>query len=128
MKNLRFVLILSVCLGAASASFGQVYDAYAGFSATQNPSGPWTYGWSTDLGGPLVVYRQTFVILGGDNWSDPSINFGGDPNVAYVPVDDTSADVPPGTMAFHPGPGNQFSHCCFTVPAAGTYNIQASFT
>jgi hypothetical protein len=128
MKFLRLFLVLVAGLGAISTSFGQVYDAFAGFSGTQNPIGVWSYGWSTDLAGPLTVYPDTFAKEGGTNWTDFTIEASGDPNVAYVPVGDTGVDVPAGTMAFHPGPGNQFSHCRFTAPIAGVYNIAANFT
>lgn len=126
-NTLRLVLVLAV-FGALSAAFGQTYDAYQGYSGTQNPNGVWTYGWSTALGGALTVYPNSFVSEGATNWSDYSIESSGDPNVVGVPADDVGKDVPADTMAFSPGPENQFSSCRFTAPAAGVYNIQASFT
>jgi hypothetical protein len=93
----------------------------------QNPNGVWTYGWSNDLTGQLVVYPDTVYNQGGYGWTDNSIAEATDPNVGYAPVGDTEGDAPDGSMGFSPGPGNQFSHCRFTAPVAGTYTIQANF-
>jgi hypothetical protein len=36
--------------------------------------------------------------------------------------------IPAHAMTIHPGPANQFSHCVWKAPAAGRYDIEASFT
>ncbi|MGA3172117.1 MAG: hypothetical protein ABSE62_14010 [Chthoniobacteraceae bacterium] len=105
-----------------------VYDAFAQFSTTQNPNAWWTYGWSANLAGPITIYTGSYTNAGTYTWTDDSILEAGDPNVGYVPVGDTETGLPAGTLGIAPGPGNQFSHCQFTVPVAGVYQIQASFT
>ncbi len=127
MKFMRLVSVL-MAFGALGTALGQTYDAFQGFTGKQNPDGVWSYGWSTDLSGPMTVYPNSFIKEGGTNWTDNTVMASGDPNVACVPVGDINGDVPAGTMAFHPGPEGQFSHCRFTAPAAGVYNIQANFT
>ena len=37
------------------ASLAVVYDPAVAFSATNNPSGLWTYGFSTTLGSPVML-------------------------------------------------------------------------
>ena len=110
MKFCRFVLFLLACVGAVSAASGQVYDAYAGFSLTQNPSGPWTYGWSNTLAGPLTLYSGTYQANGTYNWTDYSIYALGDPNIGIQPV---AGGLPAGTLVFQDVPN--VSDCAGTL-------------
>jgi hypothetical protein len=127
MNILRSILILTVSLGIASASSAQTYDALADFSTTQNPNGVWTYAYSTNLAGPLYVYPDTYVLGGAYDWGDNAIGLL--PHVAYNPLSNGPVGaIPANCMLIHPGPENQFSHCVWTAPTAGAYNIQASFT
>jgi hypothetical protein len=106
-----------------------VYDAKADFSTTLNPSGPWSYGWSTELAGPLTLFPNYLVFQGGDKWQDDSILQSGCPNLVYNPSSTTFTGlIPPLALSMHPGPGNQFTHCRWTAAESGTYNIQGSFT
>jgi hypothetical protein len=133
MKFPRLTLISLVWLGAISAASAQSYDATAQVSFTQNPNGVWTYGWSTNLAGPITVFTGTYVSTGNEQWTDDSILFAGDPNIGYTPANDVTELSPLGgnplyCLGISPGPGNQFTHCEFTAPTTGTYNVQATFT
>jgi hypothetical protein len=110
------------------AAFAQSYDARADFSFTHNPNGVWTYGWSTELAGPLHVYPNPFITASSYNWGDAAIESLGGPHVAYNPHDVTIDSIPGHAMNIHPGPRNQFSHCVWKAPGAGVYSVQASFT
>ncbi len=46
--------VLCAALAGLSA-FGRTWDEKADFSPTRNPNGEWSYGWSTDLAGPLTL-------------------------------------------------------------------------
>jgi hypothetical protein len=106
-----------------------VYDAKADFSTTRNPSGPWTYGWSSDLAGSMTVFPNYMVHEGGQNWVDYSIMQSRVPAIYYNPLDDAFiGKLPPHHIGIHPGPANQFTHCRWTAPKSGTYSIHASFT
>jgi len=120
---------LLALLGIASAAAAQTYDARTDFSFSHNPNGVWTYGWSTDLAGQLNLYGDPFTVNGGlEFWGDDSIEELNDPHVGYSALDALNSHIPAHALVIHPGPGNQFSHCVWTAPAAGAYNIQASFT
>jgi hypothetical protein len=122
------LLILCACLTAAGARADEVYDAKADFSGNKNPNGAWTYGWSSELTGPITPYPDKYLNTGGTAWIDKSIDVDSDPNVGFKLPSAPQTDTPPDCIAFHPGSANQFSHCQFTAPAAGLYSIKTSFT
>lgn len=129
MRLLRLLALLAACLGYAVFSApGQTWDARTGFSATLNPNGVWSYGWSTTLAGPLTVFPDHEVTEGAYNWVDDSIIENDAPNISDNTLDTTVGVLPAHQIAMHPGPGNQFTHCRWTAAASGTYNVWASFT
>src|SRR5689334_10428043 len=51
-RNAFQILTLGLTVIAANASsIAATYDLSDGFSPTNNPNGPWTYGWQGSLGG-----------------------------------------------------------------------------
>jgi len=109
------------------------------FSATSNPSGNWTYGSSTSVGGALVTYPLHEVMNGSlDVWNQtpgslaPSV-FYNDSNstggasgftmaaksLGFAPV------APPALSTAPPSPDSALRWTC---PASGTYAIDATFT
>ncbi len=106
------------------------YDAKAQFSSSQNPGGPWSYGWSTNLAGPMTVYPDYLLSAGAgsEEWTDYSIAQDNTPHVSYYPGTTPYQDLPPQSLNIHPGPSNQFSRCRWTAPTSGTYSVQSSFT
>jgi hypothetical protein len=130
MKISQSILALTAFLGigVASAAFVPQDDAKAQFSSTENPHSVWRYGWSSTLGGPLHVYHDLYDVHGAELWSDASIVDSTCPHVSYYPLNVPYLNIEPHSMYMHPGPGNQFSHCVWTAPATGVYNIRARFT
>lgn len=112
------------------SAHAQTWDAKQQFSTTQNPGGPWSYGWSTALGGAVTLYPNYTVIPPSEcqQWEDDSIIQNECPHVTYYPGTTQYSYLPPQSMLMQAGPENQFSNCIWTAPTSGTYNIQASFT
>jgi hypothetical protein len=107
----------------------QTYDPAADFSAANNPNGPWSYGYSITLGGPLIPYTSTDIVNGLNRWLtniDASM-----PNVYHNPTSSTitsgSAEVGPGGFGLQPGPIGEFSVARLTVPSPGWYHLTGAF-
>ncbi len=108
------------------------YDAAAQFSATANPNGVWSYGWSQSTGATFHLYTQQLPFSGVYNWSSNCCGApSGPPSVGYNP---TNASITPGTYTypahtvfFHPGPEGQNSVLRWTAPLSGNYQLKAVF-
>ena len=50
---------------------GAAFDAAADFSATLNPAGRWTYGWTEQLGSAFIIDALAGKTDGLDYWSGP---------------------------------------------------------
>jgi hypothetical protein len=105
-----------------------IFDGAADFSATLNPSPPWTYGAGRTLGS--IVPFATRVEAGLSGWIEaPGIpTFSGVPAVV---LNRTTAPVglwPPGQLGFHPGANGEFGVIRWTAPAAGDYLLRVKFT
>jgi hypothetical protein len=100
------------------------------FSATNNPNGVWSYGYSMTLGSPLVLHADRLKEKGVDIWRTDIA--AGTPLLSHNPAT-TNASVfntvliEPGAVVMHPGPHGEFSVLRFTAPAEGQYAISGSF-
>ncbi len=120
------------CVISTTAISADSYDAAAEFSASENPSGVWSYGWSSTLEGEMTPYDVGYLSAEGlDVWygssqgSNPSIVHNGtDTTIATSGNDLTWA---PGQLSLHPGPSGQQSRVRFSVPTTGTWSIDAIF-
>ena len=106
-----------------------IHDVAADFSLAANPNGVWSYGYTTTLGGALILYTDKGTSSGLEYWFKNL--YLGAPGVAYNPTD-TTLDVGtpqygPGQVGFHPGPNGQNAIIRFTVPVSGTYHLESSF-
>lgn len=118
-------LVLSVTVAQATT-----YDPTADFSLAGNPNGPWSYGYSLTLGGPLIPHASSGSGGGLDYWNTP-ISIG----LPWVARNTTAAPInwagttvfAPGALSLHPGPSGEVAILRFTVPAAGQYLITGSF-
>ncbi len=119
-------LTLALCVRAG------VYDVAADFSTNSNPNGVWSYGYAANLGGSLILYTDT-------SYSTASV-IGWWHNIAYqtpaifynrsdhaTTAGDGTPNLGPHQACFHPGPDNEYSTYRFTAPAAGNYQLHASF-
>jgi hypothetical protein len=85
---MRFSLFLSVVLAAAIARGADSYDIIQDFSATENPSGAWSYGWKESLDGDfhLLEFPRTQSDEFGTSWHIWEYQtFGVQPAFIYFP-------------------------------------------
>lgn len=141
MKRCSFALLSSVlALGlslfavTSKAVVVGSYDIAADFSTGSNPNGAWRYGYSTTLGGSLVLHTSTSAhpaYTSIDNWHT-DLGYG----VPVVLRNSTGTTVTnntgtivlaAGQLASHPGTSGEFSVVRFTSPAAGLFNVSGSF-
>jgi N-acetylneuraminic acid mutarotase len=104
------------------------YDPASGFSASVNPSGPWTYGYSTAPGATLTPYTNATTVNNINFWiTNPSF----EPMVYHNPTSTTqtysTAQYGPNSFGLHPGPAGQFSITRFTVSIPGWYRLTGNF-
>jgi hypothetical protein len=131
MRTRLFVLWMVICL-ASNLCFAQTFDAAADFSATNNPNGVWSYGWSSTLTSNLNLYNENKNVIGLDLW-DTENSYWNAPNIIHNPTANIIADVgngiawQPGQLSLHPGFEGVYSHARWTAPFAGTFDIAATF-
>jgi hypothetical protein len=108
------------------------YSAAADFSATSNPTGVWSYGWSAQRGSAFTLDTQRTNVGGADIWFEPR----GDPVAPGVFHNGTNGTVnpygthpfAPGQLGLHPGPYGDNAVVRWTAPAFGTFDIAATFS
>ena len=137
MKLYSLALLASVLglsrVNANAVVVGQ-YDIAADFSTSSNPNGAWSYGYSTTLGGSLILHASTTAhpaYTSIDNWHT-DLGYG----VPVILRNSTSVAVTndtgtivlgAGQLASHSGTSGEFSVIRFTSPAAGLFNVSGSF-
>ena len=128
-RQIRPCLLALFCVSALTAT-GQTFDVAADFSATNNPNGPWSYGFSSTLGGPLILYVATDNTDGLEHWRT-NIAASGTPMLFHNPTANTivsaSTHVAPGGLGMHPGPDGEYAIARLTVPSTGLYHLTGSF-
>jgi hypothetical protein len=107
------------------------YNAALDFSATDNPNGVWSYGWSPTLGADFVPDAATRNVAGVDGWlgeqagdGNPSVSHNGTADA----VTEGAVTWQPGQLAFHPGPNGEYSVVRWTAPRAGALSLGAAFS
>lgn len=116
----------------ALPSVAATYDVASDFSPTSNPTGAWSYGWSSLLTSALDLYSFNGHDRDIDNWSDTALLY--PPTVSHNGTSSVVTHNPetitwqPGQFALHPGPSGEYSHARWTAPSADTYYISARFT
>jgi sugar lactone lactonase YvrE len=126
----------TVALPAAAPTFDANADFEAGWAAGTNPNGVWSYGRTTDLGGPLTLFTRHYIPPVNNNlehgWDDPSDSSGFTPSVAR----NAGGDFNNGNVTFQAGAlilhpcgvsGHDDAHVIFTAPAAGSYSLTGDF-
>ncbi|MEY2411307.1 MAG: hypothetical protein QOF48_3977 [Verrucomicrobiota bacterium] len=132
--------IALLCRTSTTVDNRRSFDLAQDFSSAANPSGPWSYGWASQLASgdyvPLTV-QHTSGADGAESipsWQltpgqTPAIYKNTTPNM--ITVGGGAATIPPGTVWIIPGetgrPEN-FGIIRFTVPAgdSGFYRIEAA--
>ena len=133
MTSYNYALVFAIAVLPASVRAATVYDVAGDFSATNNPSGVWSYGYKSGNGvGPFTLFVNSSQSLGVDFWYFPSSPpFGALPQVAHNPTVLTqifgTGIVGAGEVTFHPGESGELAVVRFTAPAPGNYGIDALF-
>lgn len=142
------LLVVAGPLLLSHLAAAQTFDAAAEFSATSNPNGAWSYGWSTSRLSGFHLLPQSIkydVDITGVHLNPAIANvwtgsFSGDtaPSVFHNPgpfVDTHSsypagccAPYPVGGLGFHPGPNGENARVRWTAPAAGVFKVKATFS
>lgn len=131
ISNFRFV--------TSPTRMDPVADFDAGFAGGTNPNGVWTYGWSSALTSPLIVYPRHRTISPDcapnpyNVWDDPGNNVSFTPSILKnvgATCADGNVDVPSQALDLHFGgaSGSSYSHIVFTAPSDGTYAVSWTFT
>jgi hypothetical protein len=105
------------------------YGAVPGFSASSNPAGAWSYGfsWCSDA---MTSYASANNAYGSvlQTWS-PASN-GAPPMITRNPTTETqtysTVSQPPDVLNLHPGPNGERSVLRWIAPAAGVYRIEGT--
>lgn len=135
MKTL--ISLLPACLLALSApGWAQLWDARRDFSTNSNPNGQWSYGWSTGLTNPVVLFPRFHVpeVNNGQQemWDDPANSNAFTPSVsrnAGDDYDDGNATFKAGALLLHGcgTSGGDYAHVMWTAPVAGRYQVTGWF-
>ncbi|MBI3415096.1 MAG: hypothetical protein HY043_07220 [Verrucomicrobia bacterium] len=127
-----YFLFLSLLSTATWVRGAQMYDPATSFSVTKNPNGVWSYGFSSTLGGPLILHESTNIFSGINFWLTPLPNSSQAPSVFHnptaAPASVLTLTLAPGELALHPGPEGQFAVLRFTAPSAGPYYFVGSYS
>lgn len=101
-----------------------VYSAADQFSVAKNPNGPWSYGYTEGLGGPitLLTVHCTSCATGGlfDGWFGPYFGI-------FPLVDTTQGSRLIDTLLLHPALPNFYSVVRWTAPATGRFDLLGLF-
>jgi hypothetical protein len=108
--RVTFAVCIMLCV-VPLASYGQIWDLAGDFSATQNPTGAWSYGWRAAPGDPLVLFTDheypcptlASWVYRHEPYSEPCLV----QNPLEYPVSCFSWVLEPHKVLFHPGPEQQ---------------------
>lgn len=112
----------------ASVVDAQTWDASTDFSATQNPNGAWTYGWTPTLGGAFTAFTQNGSCTNTVTWYEPSgsaLSVG--KNISNAPTSCATWTLPAQMVITHPGSADQKAVTRWTAPVAGTFQVGVAF-
>jgi len=127
------VLVLVLLAGAASQADAQ--NMVGDFSPSSNPTGNWSYGFTSTLGGTFNLFTTSSTVYGGlscdgtvNTWS-PSLS--GVPVVGHNPsgmtVTCSTVRVPNDVLAMHPDTSGAEAVVRWTAPGSGTYATSTGY-
>ena len=133
MKTVAFRSIVGVAcltgwlvLAIPTESSAQTWDVTAEFSTTNNPTGPWSYGWESDSGPDWTAFALYTVL----EWVGPSPRWTSGPITPSLWLNLTSEGfdgVPLSWLSIHPGPGWEPSVIRWTAPITGEVRLDGAF-
>ena len=118
----------------AATSGERVYRVCDAFYKPTNPSGPWSFGWEPEIGGPFTPLKIFFKQPSDNGVSILSWQFGRMENPAvFCNTNDAAATAargvgvfPKNSVWFYPGQNGRpenFGAIRFTTPVAGLYRL-----
>lgn len=124
-------LLIGIALSSSSLA-AVVFDAAEDYSATSNPNGAWSYGYSTAANPGVFVTHDTthYPVAGVNFWSSSSLadNPSVSKNTTNAAVSSSTAIWQPYQLALHPGLAGEFSIVRFTAPMTCSYNLEGAFS
>ncbi len=110
--------------------YAQSWDVAKEFSATGNPSGPWSYGWIDGAGNNFTAYPTSDAYDGGAvGWQDHYVNHAG--RIVKNTLDhaiENGSSYQVGQVVLHPGAHAEKSAVIrWTAPVAGIVEVSAGF-
>lgn len=132
-------LVANLVVSAANELGVSAYSNFnlaSDFSATANPNGAWSYGFSPYVsigsfnaftGHDIAPYSNDYP--GMKFWTaNTSYSLYVAKNTSAATINFAGASVPAGSIALAPGRDGQFSIARWTAPQAGTFDIATTFT
>lgn len=103
----------------------QVFSAVNQFSITQNPNGPWSYGFTEGLGGPFTLHTNNCTTSCGpggiyQGWFGPILSF-------YPWVVTSAGARFINILDLHPAEPNFYSVVRWTAPTSGRFDLLGLF-
>lgn len=119
---------------------GGTYDPALDFSATDNPNGVWSYGWSIALGTEFnrdtefgAFEFQGINYPGLDSWARNNVTLpivmhnGTLEPISIIRSGGPSLVFAPGELSLHPGLDNSYSVLRWTAPNSGNFEVKSVF-
>jgi hypothetical protein len=134
MNSKLLVISATAALCLATATARADYDVAADFSASINPNGVWTYGWTQNLGGAFVVNTIRGTASGLDVWTGSVVSpLGTWPAIVHNGTNQSvtlsnTVTYAPGQFGMHSGPGGEYAVVRFTAPISGGYLLTSRFS
>ncbi len=103
---------------------GPAWDPTQEFSAKDNPSGVWTYGWTPALGGSITPFRAHRAEPNLDGWMK------GEPDYPSVWVNHSNRvydGVRPGELSLHPNLSSECAVLRWMAPTASQISLKGRF-
>jgi hypothetical protein len=102
------------------------------FSATSNPSGAWSYGWSKSVGSGFKLDTRTFDMKGLNGWASECCETT-KPDVYHNPTDKAISPaetdpIPGKSLALRPGSEGENAILRWTAGVSAHYAVKATFT
>jgi hypothetical protein len=140
MRKLALIVTQAILAGGLitlqSNCSAITYDAALDFSLNSNPNGVWSYGFSTTLGGALVLDDENIQDSSGlyiwrnagQEPNGPSFAF--NPTASTITITGVTEDLVwnPYQLSMDPGSAGQYCVLRLNAPESGEYQIQGAFS
>jgi hypothetical protein len=132
MKN-KSIRTLVVCALVASGIGSTAYaapswNAANDFNASANPTGAWSYGWTSTLGGAFAAFGDNPNFYGVNWWAgggSGALVFHNPTSYALELSGTVYAE--PGVLVAHPGSQGELAVVRWTAQSSGSYTVNAGF-